>query len=308
MHFPNETHPKALALDASGLVQLNCDRRFWLTVVKGVQANTPSPFTSFGSAAHKFLEEYAKNPNIDQAKLIFDCAKKYALNNFVEKLPAAVLKVLHWESDEPKAALDENGNPLVEVKFSKLFHNFKYAEPHDEETFPINLVGTIDKIFVHNNCVVIRDYKFPLTSNRDYIHDYELNLQMYFYLYVIKKWPDILPPALRPYIEDNRIYGEYLACHYNAKSPFIVQSVPVYFTESINEEFHEMLILAVDNAINIAFGKYSNLPPPNGIMTSSCKYCTYQYICRTPNLNTQQNIITAALSSAKPYNPHAFRD
>jgi len=280
----------SINIDASGLSLLSCHRKYWLTCIKGV----PSPqneYSNFGSAFHKVVEELSPFvPNIDDELLLRTVVltgKRYNIAN-PSRLMAACRTALNF------AGKIFNAPVALEHRFSR-------------EYMPsIFLQGTGDRWDIINDHAVVTDWK-TVTDPRKDINVYNSKLQIPFYVWNAVQNPDDYPEALRPYLRDKKVYGQFAGVYYTLAPVRIDLSEPIFYSETLEEEVSAMVESAASLINDLADA--TALPLPTGLLDGhQCKHCQFKRLCKTHTGSARGAMLDNLLSVTKPYEPLHFRD
>jgi PD-(D/E)XK nuclease superfamily len=287
--------------DSSALVLLNCERRYVLAIVRGLQTHNTNTYANMGSAIHK-LAEWLDPVCTDPARKNF--TDLYSEDFTPIQLSTFLASRYQLDSNQG-IALMNTGNALKQFIASTpaaVFVEKKFAIPYDGDT----LCGTIDRGFWKSETHFhLQDYKSAASPKEPdkTLAEYYLNLQMYFYMYIVQNYWQELGLSHKPEL----VTGSYVGVFYNCSPVRIRETSAIYSFD----EFVQLLALHIEKAKSLGniYGPkgigHSVLPAPTGILTSSCKYCQYGYICQSPErrqLELVQNLPT------KEYNPLTFRD
>lgn len=295
-----------LNLDASGLVKLSCPRHFYLAVVRGAQSpQGANVYATFGNAVHKYaelLEARRIKPNTtDSSNLFLEVVGATGCTDL--RLAECCRALGNWIGTQPEPLELSNGEPAVEIRFS---------QPSPLYPFAVHQ-GTMDRIHISlNDYLIVSDYKTSeMARDQDAaLEEYLMTLQMRYYLWYLKTYYELFMPEWTwPLIRDNKLYGQYVGVFKNSKPVRIIQSAPIYFNNETFAEFEEMIAQQFSKAAqlyNASVSDPSYLPPPLGLTTNSCKYCQFQYICKTDNHSRRDDLIANLVY--KPYEPLKFRD
>lgn len=288
-------------LDNSAFSLLSCQRRFQLRVIEG-RSSGRGDAASFGDAVHKMLEFLDKGDSVDtmiekihKLKLATDIPKALSLVTFFRmsrRLPAP-LKLL-------------DGSLAVELKFSH-----KYASlllPSSHELLDIYLEGTIDRIDIEDDVLVIRDYKTTQAATpykiSDVLSSYALSFQLPFYLYALRHF-GILPASYQEYITARKYRMEILLLAGNTSPP----TFKTYLRHAFNDDFIDREVPLIINskiqeAVNIAS---LTTPAPHTGMTvyKACDNCEFRPACLVMGEAREDEILSRY--DPVPYNPLSFR-
>lgn len=177
---------RTVYLDASALKQSACARLFYLSLLKGYRSRLNPIVIEFGSAFHFFAKLQSQQP--DEFRINLQAAMKYLRTTpsipdpkkkyFTDGYLATVCNEwnTYHEQDSFCIMKDNDGTPLVEMKFRIPFYEDDYCE--------IFLTGTIDKVVQHNRSklLCIGDYKTTgMWNKEEYLKQYDLSGQLAIY-------------------------------------------------------------------------------------------------------------------------------
>lgn len=293
------TNVKTLHLDNSAISLLHCKRRFQLTVIEGKQTLS-NEIADHGNAIHVMLEFLDKGHSVEQT--IAHVREKYPNVNHGKVI--SVVTMYKTLNKLPPPLTLASGAPAVEVKFD---------HPYTSVSTPaglinINLTGTIDRIHMDKDTLVIMDYKSGVAST-DYqitksIAGYDLTFQLPFYLYAAKL-SGILPAEYRTLIHEHQYRTEIHCLYYNASPPVTRKKIfPPYPSDFIDREVPYIIDAKIKEAIEIAS---LDIPAPHDGMNvyGACSYCPYKAACLS--MGTAREAEYLASFESKPYNPLEFR-
>ena len=317
-------------INSSALPSLNCFRRFWNKFVlnkrnDGCNYND----TEWGSAWHIFRQTLAQTQQETQAISLASTyfSKKMASGMLIRKgkdhlnvdyLMAVCLRYIStygkeksWGKYEILKSPVDNVTPLVEQTFSIKILESDYCI--------INLQGTIDELVLHPvGYLVIGDDK---TSSKwdikGHLKSYELRPQLRFYRLALQllseqEGGDWYKELLTRRV-GARINGVYLKPEV---SKVVFEQSDVYFfsDEELNMLRNQLMDLAckINNRLKFDSDNLDEnnnqgfIPPPDGILNSTCAscYCEYQNMCNKP-----EAVYRSMLNNMKTteYNPLEFR-
>lgn len=289
-----------LRLDNSALQLLHCKRRFQLTVIEG-RRGPPDPVLSIGSALHIVLEYIDKGLGLDTA--IATVKERYPTVD-VGKVISTITMYLATVTSPPPLSLCDN-TPAVEVKFT-----YPYASvitPQGDKV-DVELVGTIDRMHIDNDWLVIRDYKSGIAATDSMItstlSNYDLTFQLPFYLYCMKN-SGTLPAVYKDYIANHRYRTEIHHLFYNTKPPTIKRRTWQPFnTDFIDREVPLIINARISEAIQVA--GLDRPAPHDGLnVYKACTYCPYKPACLS--MGTDREVEFLSRFEITPYDPLSFR-
>src|SRR5574343_731151 len=235
-----------LNIDNSAIQLLPCKRRFQLTVIEGkvTESNT---ILQHGNAMHVMLVYLDKGRPVDEA--FAKIKEEYPKIDHTKILMAVNTYLLTNPLGTP---LQLDSGPSVELKFDIPYGTV--LSPHGP--VDVHLVGTIDRIYVKDDYLIIRDYKSGVGAT-DYLMDktyaeYDLTFQTPFYLYCLKN-SGILPAVYKEYIENHQYKTEIHFIFYNASPPRIKKRQwPAYNSDFIDREVPYIINARIQEAIAVA--------------------------------------------------------
>lgn len=296
--------------DNSANAELVCHRRAQYRLLFGIETK-PSAEMQFGSAAHRVLECVCRGATdsyddknqpvpfgaplpaeyiMQLPQLIDDATTRFTLNSLQLPKFRVLTRWLIEHDIAPEPIELVHGTPAVELKFTV---------PHGE----LVLCGTMDNLSVENDKLVVTDYKFTTSKYpSDYMREYRLKTQLWFYMYVIKHFGSQFLPS--------KYIGMPLAARIRA----------VFYENGLDTRDTELCLCDdyVDTAMSsimtqmvarlravMAYHNNNELAPKTGMATGSCYKCPFAYICQLHNDAEERKQIEQA--SKKQYNPLLFR-
>lgn len=294
-----------MKLDNSALAEFSCLRRAQLRLCFGIKGYE-SPEMLFGSAAHRAVECINKgkcNPHnagpelfplegdeLDHVSQIMrDVSQRYA----IPELDRPRLRILVEQ-------LVIGKDRWIPKPISDQYVEYKFSIPGDGG---LTFCGTLDLIGIESGHLVVTDWKFTTSKYpADYLRDYKLKTQLYFYLYMLTQYRHLLPDEYRHLPMAARIRGVFASL-----SPLEIRdSEFAYLTPSIADEMHWILEDTerkyryirelTDGAI---------LAPKNGMSTNACYRCPYARICANHDPNVEYTMVNDSPKAI--YDPMKFR-
>lgn len=259
-------------LDNSALSTLSCRRKFQLTVLEGLVSPLEDKPQAIGNATHKVIE------SVDLGSSLDDAITEHTGN--VDPLTLRKITTFFLATNKLPPAIIINDKPAVEVKFK--YHYGKYLLPDGKEV-NVYLSGTIDRIHVENDRLIITDYK-TAADGSEYLQDkkkesYRLSFQLPFYVFALLK-SGILPAEYEALLKDRQYSSQFILMFYNNNPPRYVKvpfaAYPDYF---IHNEVPYIINTKIAQAIQVA--QLKNEPAPHDGMTvyKACEYCDFRPAC-----------------------------
>tara|TARA_R100000306_G_C4376889_1_gene142313 strand:- start:1620 stop:2534 length:915 start_codon:yes stop_codon:yes gene_type:complete len=177
-----------MKIDASSYRESNCMRRMYYILVRGLRYAEKNFKMEYGTAYHKALQEYYTTG--DTNKAIHVAMNHYSNDDIIipEKdwrdighLGACITQYFqHYETDGLVPDKDDNGNPMLEMRFAYPIYT--------DTNLDILLCGTVDFIGKYHGHPVICDHKTTsLSQIQNYLDGYRLSTQLMMYHMVMKK-------------------------------------------------------------------------------------------------------------------------
>jgi hypothetical protein len=288
-----------LHIDNSAFQLLHCKRRFQLTVIEGRRAE-PGDVLNMGNAIHVMLEHLDKGSSVEDAiKLI---RERYPKIDHAKVIAAVTV---YKSTDKSPPPIELASGPAVEVKFK-----YPYASvltPSGEKV-DVDLVGTMDRIYLRDDWLIFRDYKSGLAST-DYqvdksMAEYDLAFQLPFYVFCMKN-SGTLPAVYKDYIENHRYRTEIHYLYYNFQVPKIKRrDWQPFNSDFIDREVPYIINAKIREAIEVAS---LNIPAPHDGMNvyKACGYCPFKPACLS--MGTDREIEYLNRFETTPYDPLSFR-
>lgn len=280
---------------------LSCARKFQLRVVEG-RADPKGPEAGFGDAVHKCLEFLDKG---DTPENMTDKVMKACPSADIPKaLSLLTFYKLHRKMPPPITMLD--GTPAVEVKFHK--HYGKFLIPGSHEMLDIFLDGTIDRIFIEDDILVILDYKTTAVGTPYQIDktlkSYSLSFQLPFYLYALWNF-GILPATYLDYLEAGRYRMEIQLLCYSTSPPTFKTHIRQAFSDDFIQREVPLIINAkIQQAVHIA-SLQTSAPHDGFCVYKACDNCSYRNACLVLGTAREQEILSRF--DIQVYDPLSFR-
>jgi len=293
-----------ILLDNSAISTLSCRRKFQLTVLEGLTSPIRDKSLSFGDAVHKVFEGVDKGQDLDYAITANESnvdpltlRRTTTFFHATQHLPPPI-SIKDKDSGELK--------PAVELKFK--YHYGKYlTESH--KSIDVYLCGTIDRIYIEHNKLVILDYK-TAADGSEYQQDkkvqsYSLTFQLPFYIYALLR-SGILPAEYEELIKTRNYRTTIFLIFYNSNPP---RYVPVNFAPYpdyfLYNEVPYIINAKVAEAIKVA--ELKNDPAPHDGMTvyKACEYCQFRPACL--HMGTEKETEYLERFQKRIYNPMEFR-
>lgn len=290
-------------LDNTAFSLLSCDYKFQSMVVKGIKPSSSSA-ADFGDLVHKALEY--RDHGLSQQEIT---DKLLATES-----PAQVPKVFTTLSFlSPKLSLPPpitllDNKPALEVKFKH-----RYAQmmiPNSNELLNVYLEGTIDRIYLDKDVLVISDYKTtgagtPYSIDK-ILKGYALSFQLPFYFYALLNFFDgILPASYKEYLTSHHYRTEIILITHNTNPPSIQKYIrPAFNDDMISREIPMIIHNKISQAINIA-SMTSQAAKTGFTVYKACDDCAFRPACLSSGTTRETDIISSF--PVKPYNPLAFR-
>jgi hypothetical protein len=272
-------------INASALKTSGCIRRaYWHSVIR-YRSTKSSVEAEFGKAVHTFINVYRQtdgnaNLALKEAKAEFAAAKypklpkKEWMNE--QRLEAAcIFWQSHWlaEDDDLKTLVGPTNQPITELKGAIPY----WSNDHVEVVLDFVIDDLCRKGTSGAYCV--RDYK--TTGAWDiptYLADYRLSPQLLFYYIVIEHYAKFYPDSIYAEMMNKGfgclIEGIFLKQYGEIK---IQRSDMFMYDTELVEGFRTVLNKFV---VEVAMAAQANIvPPPQGILTNSCKYCDFKKVC-----------------------------
>ncbi len=295
-----------LNIDNSAINVQACDRRFELTVIRGLRGG-PSLSLESGNVFHKSLEYLDKGMPAEEV-----VAKVFQDAPTVDKIK--LLKILIATKMGPRfpPALVINSTPMIEYKFSIPYH--KTYQLCNNDTLIINLTGTIDRVHIYPDTDILEvlDYKTSAGTTDHFVNkarrEYEMSFQLAFYLYAL--YNGILPAEYKSYITARRYRLQILIAFYNLTSNQI-KIVPrnSYPEEFLLQEIPRIIELRIEQAARIINSMIAD-PGTRGAMTGLniygyCNTCPFRNPCLVAYTEREAELL--ARYETIPYDPLTFR-
>lgn len=288
-------------LDNSAFSMLNCARKFQLRVVEGL-VDPPGPEAAFGSAVHTGLELLDKGISPD------DMLSAIHKQHFGTNIPGALSLITFYKATNklPPPLILANGLPAVEVKFS--YKHSSLIIPNSHELLDIFLEGTIDRMHIDKDILVIQDYKTTAVGSSyqldKTLSSYALSFQLPFYLYAVKNF-GILPASYQDFIDSRKYRMEIHLMAYNTSPPTFKKHIRHAFNDDfIDREVPLIINSKIQEAVNIA-GLSSAAPHTGMTVYKACDNCGFRPACLVMGEAREDEILSRYDKAT--YDPLSFR-
>ena len=281
----------SIHLNNTALTRLySCERLFQISCLWGYDES--NEFVEFGKSFHKFAEEYNKQGKFD----LITWSKEGGIKD-----PQFIGATLAYQNAYPPSPplLDKHGTSLVEYSFCyPLIEN---------ETHILYATGTLDRISIVDDCLVVTDYKTARNIKiKDVLEGYTDHLQLYWYLYHLKHHlAQFLLPEHAALIESGKFYGRYRGVFISFPVPKFEDSAPIELTPDVEEDIRRLINISAARIVTLHSHYQDNLAPPTGMSNNSCKNCWLQPYCRTKDHDKIKQLLT--YKESKPYDPRTWR-
>lgn len=290
--------------DFSSIKLTHCARRAqleWLFNAKPLAKN----FINFGAAgniAHYILEDWAKEPN-----------PTFNVNEVILKI-ADLNNKTQANIDAPKHA--KLALALHDIFKQKLLHPYQpegvelYLEK--DLTFrdvDITLCGTIDKVYIVGDTLVLRDYKCIWAN--DWIsrrNNYLISAQLPLYMWLLYENLDKYP-AYAPFFKTNKVQGEFVFLLTGVDRPRVEVPEPLLLELFTLADIEQMLTVGLHNMVDIKINhEAGRLMPQQGRISATCHllHCPYTDLCW--HKTDKQILEWANQNQGEPYDPARHRE
>jgi len=306
-----------LYVDATGLKNLACSRKYSLAVLNGFipKGSQNKVATFFGSCLHKFAEEFYLNDKSVPAALgpmiqmwnDKEDVLQYKQGNFGNQYlnSAKLMECAHavgkyLTNDVDTEILTKDEHVCTELKFAIPFKQ--------DDKFEVVVCGTIDKMVkINRGTYSLGDYKFTRQwgDPNKYLNAYKLDPQPRLYWWAIK-W---MAKHTQSEFYDQLVsmpLGFFIDAGFHSKNDFKIQRSEVFYDSDSNEdEFDAMLNAAVNEIIEIAKIK-DGYPAREGIIKGCCKTiygeCDFASVCQASNKGAA-NAVLGSRFEYREFNP-----
>lgn len=291
-----------ITLDFSALKLTHCARRFQGEVL--FNARTPSSngidFGAAGNILHYVTEDFSRNE--------------------VTKLDiATTAETLQRLNKEKRAGLngDKIGAMLMCLADMLKQGILKPYQPEGIELYlskdvtyngqDITLAGTLDKVYIAGDVLVIRDYKAIWAA--DYgsrIADYLMSAQIPLYMWLLYNNLDKYP-QYKKFFDSGKVQGEFVCWLTGIKNPKCKVSEPLLLELFGLKAIEEMVAMCLHRALDIIRNK-DNILPQEGRLNMTCAklYCPFIHYCK--NFSDAQFMGWLNENAGQPYNPATHRE
>lgn len=282
-------------LNSTAQARLKCDRLYQVSCAWGYEGHIGSGFAEFGSEFHSYAE-YSAKAGADADFIKYFTEINPGLSKPLQKL------CIYYQQMEPfkgsEIVSDSSGTPGVEYKFT-----FPYME---NEEYRIILAGTIDRIDYEEGALRIVDHKTARnTKTKDVLREYEMHLQLPFYMWVLKNYlSHLFPDDVRAKLESNDFIGRYHGVFLSFDPVQFHLGNIIRLTPDMEEAVKNLV--AMSAARMVAIHKLGdNLALPTGMVHETCKNCHLNNLCVTRNNADIYKYL--ASQTSKPYDPRTWR-
>jgi hypothetical protein len=284
-----------LFLNATALNRLSCDRQYQVQCLWGY-SELASSEASFGSEFHNFAEALERPSTTELNPIEYFTTTAPSQDKALQKL------CIHYQTVSPFAGVapitDSTGAVCLEYKFS-----FPYIET---DAYRIIICGTIDRIDLHQSAVRVIDRKTARNVKvHDVLSEYEMHIQIPFYLWVLKNHLVAdMPEDIAKAILNGDIFGQYHGIFLSFIPTKFELGNPIFLTADMETDVVSMIQTAARKAIELhQLG--SVLASPTGMAAKICKYCFLRSLCVTKSHSSIHKFLSTQPS--KPYDPRKWR-
>lgn len=285
---------------------------WYRTVVLGYKSTTTSAAIVYGLAFHKYIDiMYQTGGNMKLAReASFELFRreKYTPSgseHLADERHLMVTCYNYWEDVILKdqvmdVLLLPDDKPATEVTFRLPYY--------EDETFIVNLCGTIDRIGkIKNGCFVIPDFKTTSKYNvKEFLADFRMSKQLRFYSLALKimaeRYPESVLGQVGATTVGTRIDGVFLKAK---ASDNIYASSSVFMFK--NETLVEFRRILDDQIQRLLWHIRSNYFPKEGINNGTCKgeyRCAFWGVCAAPD--EMQEVLLQRDFQKVHYDPLSF--
>lgn len=289
-------------LDNSAFSLLSCEYKFQKVVIEGLTSSNPS--TEFGDVVHKALEY--QDHGLTRIEVI-DKLSKNCPNTDIPKA-LTLLTFFNATVKLPPPIMLLDNRPALEVKFKHKY--VQHIIPGSSELLTVNLVGTIDRLYIDNDTLVIADYKTTAAATAYAIEkverSYALAFQLPFYFYCLLNFFDgMLPAGYKDYLINHKYRMEIILLCHNTNPPTFRKYIrPPFNDDTILREIPMIINHKINSALAIA-ALTSQAPKTGFTVYGACDNCNLRPACLSSGTALEADIISSY--ERKPYNPLSFR-
>lgn len=291
---------KIILLDASALKQSACTRKLALMLIQGYTAKVPPYKAEFGSAVHKFLDEFYSTGDIAVGTMrameyYSKCevpADDFRTTSYLVTVCQAYTS--QYRFDNFTILRDAEGKALVEQRFQWPFYS--------DDEYEVVLCGTIDAIGTINGSeYVIVDHKTTAVfKQQEYLESYLLSVQLKFYKLLLNK----LCATIKTNFSVLANAGTMINGIFLGKSGTkFARSEVFYYPQEVIDEFESLLLDKVKQLLAYCKAGYF---PPDGKISELCNSaygkCPYFYGCAMPDTQSFNDWLLYNMIQ-KDYNP-----
>lgn len=288
-------------LDNSAFSLLACDWRAQLRVIRGIK-EPDNVHSRFGSAVHTALELLDKGVSPE------DMVTAMHNNPYEVDIPKVLSLVSFFKLRKrlPPPITLADGSPAVELKFSH-----KYASvmlPNQAELLEVYLEGTIDRIYLDGDTLVIMDYKTAADATAYQItkklKSYSLIFQPCFYLFALLNF-GIIPAVYLDYLLSGAYRLDILCLFHNTAPPeFKTHSRHAFSEDYLQREVPMIIHNKVNQYVTLA-QLTGNAAHTGMTVHGACDHCGYRQGCL--NMGTAREMEFISQLEVVEYNPLTFR-
>ena len=309
-----------LKLDASSLTKAaGCPRALYHNI-SGLAGKSDSISASlaFGSAAHKFAEEFiltgdemrgqaAATRYFDAQPVRYNFKDKHLNNNFLNEVTMAIESFLTQDRFEILGVTNEltgKNTLLCELKLS--------IPLYEDATDALLMCGTVDMLIKYkgNGPYVIADWKTTNAADVDkYLEGYRLSTQLMTYRWFIRKLAEKHGPDSVYAKMGENVRSQIFAVSTSAgKMPEVTASRLFEFNREMIDDYEAGLLTTA--ALIWRHMKEQTLPAPLGFTSGACagKFspCAYSLLCAANSIEHRELILNQHFTT-KIYDPLTFR-
>lgn len=294
-----------IKINASAWKESSCYLRIYRIIVEGYKEKLRYNDTQYGSAFHLFISELHKTKgnfaqsmtsaiSLNEQPAIQRTNRNHLTSAHLVKVCTEYTK--HFQKQDTFEILTVDGEPLVEQQFSILYY--------EDDLFEVYLEGTIDAIGKFTQGVyAIRDYKtrslwatrgkdgstrYVEEEIRRYFKQYELSLQLRFYLFCIKLFGQKHPNTPLGKLFTEHRFGVFIEGIFTSSQEFtkFAKSEVFLLEQSDLDEFQGVFDIKLRQFLSLVRMSIEYDKPytiRDGIVSGSCyenKYpCKFAAVC-----------------------------
>lgn len=286
-------------VNASLLKRSSCERAMHMIQVGGYKEKVVDDILATGTALHKY---YAiLDGEGDEIKAL---GTALAMAPKDPKTQAALRALFMARPRLNPPIFTKAGQPFIEQELVVPWRRYVWEADGVQHNKVVVLYGTLDRLILSNNILVIQDYKTSLYyKTEDALRKYNYEIQFEYYKWLFYNWAHLfLPLPLANLARDCRLTSQVLIAQLSTNTRWTIGPM-VGFTPAKAELIESIVEQCVEDVIlPLQLTPYAK---PNGMLSNSCGYCQFKGFCHAPDERTAQMLLEAKFDRIR-YGPKSL--